>query len=320
MHPQAARLVPHRRTQPRGTAKPALTCGDGSYPQFPPHLLTLLTSTMIRSFVNITRAPTWGQPPTRPGRPGEPTSSVRRLPTAAGAWQDAHPGIQDSAHAPRLDQRDQWRTPVKFTRRTRRARRRRRLGGAQPAGPAERPGARRPADRDRSRAATAWCCRRSTTRPPPGRRCPPRSQDEGKALVSGRLLADICRSLPNKPVEMTIDGSKVSLTCGSARFSLQTMPVEEYPTLPDMPQATGTVAQRPVRQRRRPGGHGRRPRRHAAGAHRRPDRDRGLGDLAAGHRPLPALACASCHGSPGPPTSRPPPWCPPRCSPTPPSR
>jgi DNA polymerase-3 subunit beta len=66
-------------------------------------------------------------------------------------------------------------------------------------------------------------------------------QDEGKALVSGRLLADICRSLPNKPVEMAVEGSKVSLTCGSARFSLQTMPVEEYPTLPDMPQATGTV-------------------------------------------------------------------------------
>ncbi|HSJ22652.1 MAG TPA: DNA polymerase III subunit beta [Nocardioidaceae bacterium] len=66
--------------------------------------------------------------------------------------------------------------------------------------------------------------------------------DEGRALVSGRLLADICRSLPNKPVEMTIDGSKVSLTCGSARFSLQTMPVDEYPTLPDMPAAAGTVA------------------------------------------------------------------------------
>ena len=64
---------------------------------------------------------------------------------------------------------------------------------------------------------------------------------EGRALVSGRLLADICRSLPAKPVEMTIDGSRVSLTCGSARFSLQTMPVDEYPALPDMPAATGTV-------------------------------------------------------------------------------
>lgn len=65
--------------------------------------------------------------------------------------------------------------------------------------------------------------------------------DEGRALVSGRLLADICRSLPNKPVEMSIDGAKVSLICGSARFSLQTMPVEEYPSLPDMPAAAGTV-------------------------------------------------------------------------------
>jgi DNA polymerase-3 subunit beta len=70
---------------------------------------------------------------------------------------------------------------------------------------------------------------------------PAEVSDEGRALVSGRLLADICRSLPNKPVEMTIDGAKVSLTCGSARFSLQTMPVEEYPTLPEMPTATGTV-------------------------------------------------------------------------------
>ena len=64
---------------------------------------------------------------------------------------------------------------------------------------------------------------------------------EGRALVSGRLLADICRSLPNKPVEMVIDGPKVSLTCGSARFSLQTMPVEDYPTLPPMPESRGTV-------------------------------------------------------------------------------
>lgn len=65
--------------------------------------------------------------------------------------------------------------------------------------------------------------------------------DEGKALVSGRLLADICRSLPNKPVEMSMDGTRVSVTCGAARFTLQTMPVEDYPALPPMPAATGTV-------------------------------------------------------------------------------
>ncbi|KQT90898.1 DNA polymerase III subunit beta [Marmoricola sp. Leaf446] len=65
--------------------------------------------------------------------------------------------------------------------------------------------------------------------------------EEGRALVSGRLLADICRSLPNKPVDVDIDGAKVTLVCGSARFSLQTMPVEDYPTLPTMPEARGTV-------------------------------------------------------------------------------
>ena len=66
--------------------------------------------------------------------------------------------------------------------------------------------------------------------------------DEGKALVSGRLLSDICRSLPPKPVEMVLDGARVSLTCGSARFSLQTLPVEDYPALPEMPAATGSVS------------------------------------------------------------------------------
>ena len=65
--------------------------------------------------------------------------------------------------------------------------------------------------------------------------------DPGTVLVSGRLLADICRSLPAKPVDLALDGPRVSLTCGSARFSLQTMPVGDYPTIPDMPAAAGTV-------------------------------------------------------------------------------
>ncbi|MFT3873627.1 MAG: DNA polymerase III subunit beta [Nocardioides sp.] len=65
--------------------------------------------------------------------------------------------------------------------------------------------------------------------------------EPGRALVSGRLLADICRSLPNKPVDLQLEGARVTLTCGAARFSLQTMPVEDYPTLPAMPSATGTV-------------------------------------------------------------------------------
>jgi DNA polymerase-3 subunit beta len=65
--------------------------------------------------------------------------------------------------------------------------------------------------------------------------------DDGRALVSGRLLAEIVKSLPAKPVDVSLDGTKVQVVCGSARFSLQTMPVEEYPRLPDMPTSSGTV-------------------------------------------------------------------------------
>jgi DNA polymerase-3 subunit beta len=63
----------------------------------------------------------------------------------------------------------------------------------------------------------------------------------GSVLVSGRLLSDITRALPNKPVDFYVDGNRVALTCGSARFSLPTMAVEDYPTLPTLPEETGTL-------------------------------------------------------------------------------
>jgi DNA polymerase-3 subunit beta len=65
--------------------------------------------------------------------------------------------------------------------------------------------------------------------------------EPGIALVSGRLLADISRSLPARPVEVTTDAAKVVVTCGSSRFTLLTLPVEDYPTLPEMPGASGSL-------------------------------------------------------------------------------
>jgi DNA polymerase-3 subunit beta len=70
---------------------------------------------------------------------------------------------------------------------------------------------------------------------------PVTAEEEGSALVSGRLLAEISRSLPARPVEITAEGGKAVLTCGSATFTLLTMPEEEYPALPEMPQAAGSV-------------------------------------------------------------------------------
>ncbi|MEU2116651.1 DNA polymerase III subunit beta [Streptomyces sp. NPDC058700] len=66
-------------------------------------------------------------------------------------------------------------------------------------------------------------------------------EEDGTVLVSGRLLADICRALPNRPVEISTDGVRATVVCGSSRFTLHTLPVEEYPALPEMPTATGTV-------------------------------------------------------------------------------
>ena len=62
-----------------------------------------------------------------------------------------------------------------------------------------------------------------------------------RVLVSGRLLAEITRALPAKPVDFSVDGPRVTIVGGSARFTLPTMPVEDYPPLPEMPGASGTV-------------------------------------------------------------------------------
>ncbi len=64
----------------------------------------------------------------------------------------------------------------------------------------------------------------------------------GTVLVLGRLLADICRNLPDRPIEVATEGTKVQLTCGSSQFSLLRMPHEEYPTLPVSPEPSGSVA------------------------------------------------------------------------------
>ncbi len=64
----------------------------------------------------------------------------------------------------------------------------------------------------------------------------------GTVLVSGRLLSDITRALPAKPVDVHVDGTRMLLNCGSAKFSLPAMPVEDYPALPALPDETGVVA------------------------------------------------------------------------------
>jgi len=64
--------------------------------------------------------------------------------------------------------------------------------------------------------------------------------EAGTALVPGRLMAEITRSLPGHPIEVD-DKDDVTLTCGPASFSLVTLPIGEYPRLPELPRLAGTV-------------------------------------------------------------------------------
>lgn len=70
---------------------------------------------------------------------------------------------------------------------------------------------------------------------------PASTLEPGSTLVSGRLLADIARALPSAPLTLQTEGSRLSITCGRAAFTLPTLPIEEYPQLPAMPDSSGTL-------------------------------------------------------------------------------
>jgi DNA polymerase-3 subunit beta len=65
--------------------------------------------------------------------------------------------------------------------------------------------------------------------------------EPGMALVPGRLLAEIVRSLPGYDVEITSADGMVTLTCGSAEFALVALPLDQYPQLPERPAVAGVV-------------------------------------------------------------------------------
>jgi DNA polymerase-3 subunit beta len=65
--------------------------------------------------------------------------------------------------------------------------------------------------------------------------------EPGTILVHGRLLSDIASRLPNAPVEIAVDDDGILLTCGSARFTLASMPVQEYPAIPEVSGESGLV-------------------------------------------------------------------------------
>jgi len=66
-------------------------------------------------------------------------------------------------------------------------------------------------------------------------------EEPGRVLVSGRLLAEIASRLPNAPVVFSTEDARITVSCGSAHFTLLSMPVEEYPTLPQIGESSGSL-------------------------------------------------------------------------------
>jgi DNA polymerase-3 subunit beta len=66
-------------------------------------------------------------------------------------------------------------------------------------------------------------------------------ETDGTVLVSGRLLSDIAGRLPQREIVVEESDGIVRVQCGSAKFTLLKMPIEEYPTLPEVAGRTGVV-------------------------------------------------------------------------------
>ncbi|MBO0838735.1 MAG: DNA polymerase III subunit beta [Actinobacteria bacterium] len=65
--------------------------------------------------------------------------------------------------------------------------------------------------------------------------------EPGRALVPGRLLAEIAKSLPAADVEVNTAAGLMMVTCGGAEFAFVSLPLDEYPQLPELPAVSGTV-------------------------------------------------------------------------------
>ena len=66
-------------------------------------------------------------------------------------------------------------------------------------------------------------------------------EQPGVIAVAGKLIAEITGSLPNKPVDVRLQDTTVSVDCGASHFELPLIPLDDYPKLPELPEVTGTV-------------------------------------------------------------------------------
>ena len=60
-------------------------------------------------------------------------------------------------------------------------------------------------------------------------------EDQGATTIPARKLLDICRSLPDKAsIAINSSNEKIKVSSGRSRFSLATLPAEDFPTIDDL--------------------------------------------------------------------------------------
>ncbi|MGK5677645.1 DNA polymerase III subunit beta [Actinoplanes sp. URMC 104] len=69
----------------------------------------------------------------------------------------------------------------------------------------------------------------------------------GSVLVSAAKLTAIVKKLPKgRPVALTDEGANLRVSNGASTLTVPTMPIEDYPTRPDMPPVVGVVDAKPL--------------------------------------------------------------------------
>lgn len=67
-------------------------------------------------------------------------------------------------------------------------------------------------------------------------------EGDGGTVAPGRFLAEIAKALDAPTVTLSLDGARLVVASGSARFSMGTMAAEDFPAMPELPPAAGSLS------------------------------------------------------------------------------
>lgn len=66
--------------------------------------------------------------------------------------------------------------------------------------------------------------------------------EPGRTLLPGRLLTEVTKALPDRAMlNLAATGGEATLTYTGGDFAIRTLPVEDYPNLPQPPEPSGTI-------------------------------------------------------------------------------